>query len=124
MTVATLTRTIPFIGKLRATWTLIKSLQTGLLLVTGLAGYASARPNTGWHIWLGMAASLFLAICGSTVLNMIVDQDIDAVMKRTAKRPLVSVAACASSCTTMPDAACGACCVWSSKAGFVGRIPL
>ena len=88
MTVAPLTRTIPFIGKLRATWTLIKSLQTGLLLVTGLAGYASARPNTGWHIWLAMAASLFLAISGSTVLNMIVDQDIDAVMKRTAKRPL------------------------------------
>lgn len=88
MTVATLTRAIPFAAKLRAYWTLIKSLQTGLLLVTGLAGYASTRPNTGWPIWLAMAASLFLAISGSTVLNMIVDQDVDARMKRTAKRPL------------------------------------
>jgi protoheme IX farnesyltransferase len=29
--------------KLRAYWALIKSLQTGLLLVTGFAGYVSAR---------------------------------------------------------------------------------
>jgi protoheme IX farnesyltransferase len=70
-------------------WPLIKSLQTGLLLVTGLAGYMSCRcPVTNWPMLLGMAGSLFLAISGSTVLNMWYDRDIDARMKRTCWRPL------------------------------------
>jgi len=34
--------------------------------------------------------SLFLAIAGSTVLNMVWDRDIDSRMKRTAHRPLVN----------------------------------
>ena len=39
--------------RLRAYWTLIKSLQTGLLLITGLAGYMSGRcPVMHWTtIW-------------------------------------------------------------------------
>ncbi|MEJ2559869.1 MAG: UbiA family prenyltransferase, partial [Anaerolineae bacterium] len=78
-------------GKLRAYWTLIKSLQTALLLITGLAGYMSARcPVTTWRTLLALAVSLFLAISGSTVLNMVYDRDIDAAMKRTARRPLPS----------------------------------
>jgi heme o synthase len=90
MTVTPLTRTIPITTRLRAYWTLIKSLQTGLLLVTGLAGYASARPHANGQAWLAMAGSLFLAISGSTVLNMMIDRDIDGLMKRTASRPLPS----------------------------------
>jgi protoheme IX farnesyltransferase len=75
--------------RLRAYWALIKSLQTGLLLVTGLAGYMSARcPLTTWQTLLAVAGSLFLAISGSTVLNMIYDRDIDLQMKRTCQRPL------------------------------------
>ena len=72
-------------------WPLIKSLQTGLLLVTGLAGYMSARCPV-FNIWtiLGVAGSLFLAISGSTVLNMWYDRDIDAKMDRTCMRPLPS----------------------------------
>jgi protoheme IX farnesyltransferase len=77
--------------KLRAYWTLIKSLQTGLLLITGLAGYMSARcPVTTWQTLAGVAASLFLAIGGSTVLNMVLDRDIDLKMARTCQRPLPS----------------------------------
>ena len=90
MTVTPLVGTIPIATRLRAYWTLIKSLQTGLLLVTGLAGYASARPHASGQVWLAMAGSLFLAISGSTVLNMMIDQDIDGLMKRTASRPLPS----------------------------------
>jgi protoheme IX farnesyltransferase len=68
---------------------LIKSLQTGLLLVTGLAGYMSGRcPVLTWATLLGLTASLFLAISGSTALNMVYDRDIDARMKRTCGRPL------------------------------------
>ncbi|MBN2469112.1 MAG: protoheme IX farnesyltransferase [Anaerolineae bacterium] len=78
-------------ARLRAYWQLIKSLQTGLLLVTGLAGFMSARcPLTSWALGLAVAGSLFLAISGSTVLNMVYDRDIDARMKRTACRPLPS----------------------------------
>ncbi|HEY46459.1 MAG TPA: protoheme IX farnesyltransferase [Anaerolineae bacterium] len=70
-------------------WKLIKSLQTGLLLLTGLAGYMSARcPVITWRTLLALTGSLFLAISGSTVLNMVYDRDIDAQMKRTCNRPL------------------------------------
>jgi protoheme IX farnesyltransferase len=75
--------------KLHLYWQLIKSLQTALLLTTGLAGYMSARCPI-FNIWtiLGVAGSLFLAISGSTVLNMWYDRDIDARMVRTRTRPL------------------------------------
>lgn len=80
-----------FKTRLRTYGSLIKAPQTGLLLVTGLAGYLSARcPVTHWTTLLGLSASLFLAIGGSTVLNMWYDRDLDARMKRTACRPLPS----------------------------------
>jgi len=70
---------------------LIKSLQTILLLITGLAGFASARcPVTHWRAILAVAGSLFLAISGSTVLNMWYDRDLDAKMERTCNRPIPS----------------------------------
>lgn len=75
--------------KARLYWLLIKSPQTGLLLSTGLAGYMSARcPVTHWTTLLSLAASLFLAISGSTILNMWYDRDIDSHMDRTRGRPL------------------------------------
>jgi heme o synthase len=78
-------------AKLRLYWPLIKSLQTGLLLATGLAGYMSAScPVTHWMTLAGLTGSLFLAISGSTVLNMWYDRDIDFKMKRTCNRPLAS----------------------------------
>ncbi|MEW6716965.1 MAG: heme o synthase [Chloroflexota bacterium] len=77
------------LAKLQLYWPLTKSLQTGLLLSTGLAGYMSARcPVLHWTTLMGLAISLFLAISGSTVLNMWYDSDIDARMRRTAQRPL------------------------------------
>jgi heme o synthase len=78
-------------ARIRHIWPLIKSLQTGLLLLTGLAGYMSARcPVRGWQTVLALSGSLFLAISGSTILNMWYDRDIDARMARTKKRPLPS----------------------------------
>jgi len=68
---------------------LIKSLQTGLLLITGLAGFMSAKcPVLNWQILLGLVISLFLSISGSTILNMWYDRDIDIKMSRTCTRPL------------------------------------
>ena len=77
--------------RLRSYWSLTKSLQTFLLLVTGLAGFASTRcPWMNLPTFLEIAGSLFLAISGSTVLNMWYDRDIDAKMDRTCWRPLPS----------------------------------
>ncbi|NOZ71882.1 MAG: protoheme IX farnesyltransferase [Chloroflexi bacterium] len=77
-------------ARLRLYWSLIKSLQTGLLLITGVVGYLSCGQSISGHGWelLGVVGSLFLAISGSTVLNMWYDRDIDAVMQRTCWRPL------------------------------------
>jgi len=73
----------------RKYYPLIKSLQTVLLLITGLSGYMSARcPVHNIPTVLGLTASLLLSISGSTVLNMWYDRDIDAIMPRTSKRPL------------------------------------
>ena len=87
-----LTKALPvngIIARLRTYWALTKGLQTGLLLITGLAGYFSARcPVHSTEIVLALAASLFLAIAGSTVLNMVWDRDIDAAMQRACQRPL------------------------------------
>lgn len=80
-----------FRAKIRSYWRLIKSLQTGLLLATGLAGYMSARcPVHNVSTIGGLLFSLFFAISGSTILNMWWDRDIDAKMKRTQQRPLAS----------------------------------
>jgi protoheme IX farnesyltransferase len=78
------------INKIRLYIPLIKSLQTGLLLATGVAGYLSARIPFNIPELTGMSVSLFLAISGSTIMNMWYDHDIDAKMKRTHKRPAAS----------------------------------
>jgi protoheme IX farnesyltransferase len=74
-------------SRLDAYWKLIKSLQTGLLLMTGLAGYVSAQASVHWGSLWQLGISLFLAISGSTILNMWWDRDLDARMKRTHMRP-------------------------------------
>jgi protoheme IX farnesyltransferase len=77
--------------KISLYWKLIKSLQTGLLLATGLAGFMSFKcPVLNFPLITGVAVSLFLSISGSTVLNMWYDRDIDAKMRRTCFRPLAS----------------------------------
>jgi heme o synthase len=73
--------------KVRLYWPLIKSLQTGLLLSTGIAGYLSSRQPFSVAMLLGLIVSLFLAISGSTIMNMWYDRDIDSKMHRTHKRP-------------------------------------
>jgi heme o synthase len=69
---------------------LIKSLQTGLLLATGVAGYLSAATVVDVPVLIAMSVSLFFAISGSTIMNMWYDHDIDSRMTRTHKRPAAS----------------------------------
>ncbi len=75
--------------KLKHYWPLIKSLQTGLLILTGLAGYVSSRcPVYNLTTITSLIGSLFLTVSGSTILNMVWDRDIDSKMNRTRYRPL------------------------------------
>jgi protoheme IX farnesyltransferase len=76
-------------SKVHLYWPLIKSLQTGLLVSTSLAGYMSARcPIFNLPTMALLLISLVASISGSTILNMWWDRDIDARMERTKNRPL------------------------------------
>jgi protoheme IX farnesyltransferase len=78
--------TVARIGALIA---LTKQKQTVLLLVTGVGAYALTLPGAlHWPQLLLGAAALWLSVSGCTVLNMVLDRDIDAKMARTAARPL------------------------------------
>lgn len=77
------------LNSLRIFGSLVKSPQTLLLSVTGVAGFMTARcPIQHWSIMVGLILSLLASIAGSTVLNMWFDHDIDKVMARTHHRPL------------------------------------
>lgn len=77
--------------RLRLYWKLVKSLQTLLLLATAAAGYVSGCClNLRAGSLPALLGSLFLAVGGTTVFNMLWDRDIDARMARTARRPLPS----------------------------------
>ncbi|MFX0124269.1 MAG: heme o synthase [Candidatus Hodarchaeota archaeon] len=71
---------------------LIKSKQTFLLLYTALFAYLISSWNASFLLYqfLPFMVGLFFAISGSTLLNMYVDRDIDALMERTKDRPLPS----------------------------------
>jgi len=67
---------------------LIKVRQTALLVITGLCAYLLSAESASLHEASLMALALFLAVSGCTVLNMLLDRDIDGQMDRTALRPL------------------------------------
>ena len=73
---------------------LIKARQTILLVYTGIMAYfitaLSKITVFNWVELLFLFLSLYLAISGTTVLNMYIDKDIDAIMERTKNRPLPS----------------------------------
>ncbi|HDZ19330.1 hypothetical protein LCGC14_1016550 [marine sediment metagenome] len=73
---------------------LIKTKQTFLLLYTSVfAFFITAVEFPGVYTWdelVFVTLSLFLAISGTTALNMYLDRDIDAIMERTKNRPLPS----------------------------------
>ena len=75
-------------GELRDYWALLKPRVMSLSIFTALAGMIAA-PGT-IHPVLAFAALLAIAVGAGAAgaLNMWYDADIDAVMQRTAKRPL------------------------------------
>lgn len=71
---------------------LIKSKQTFLLLYTAVFAYliSSWGKSILLYEFIMFIVGLFFAIAGSTLLNMYVDRDIDALMERTKNRPIPS----------------------------------
>jgi len=73
---------------------LIKTKQTMLLLYTAVFSYliTAVGPPVAfnWVDFLFLILSLFIAVSGTTALNMYIDRDIDAIMERTKDRPLPS----------------------------------
>ena len=71
---------------------LIKARQTILLVYTGVLSYLITVVDNAieinWFNLLHLIISLYLAVSGTTVLNMYIDRDIDAIMERTKDRPL------------------------------------
>ncbi len=75
-------------GELRDYWALLKPRVMSLSIFTALAGMIAAPGAI--HPVLGFAALLAIAVGAGAAgaLNMWYDADIDAIMQRTAKRPL------------------------------------
>ncbi|MHA1952981.1 MAG: heme o synthase [Candidatus Heimdallarchaeaceae archaeon] len=70
---------------------IIKARQTFLLLFTSYFAYLiSAWPQIELLNSIWLLLSMFLAISGSTMLNMYIDRDIDKIMERTKHRALPS----------------------------------
>ncbi|NVM19035.1 MAG: protoheme IX farnesyltransferase [Candidatus Lokiarchaeota archaeon] len=84
---------------------LIKARQTILLLYTGILCYLitafSLLIEINWFNLIHLAIAIYLAVSGSTVLNMYIDKDIDAIMERTKDRPLPSGKVTASTVLTI-----------------------
>lgn len=71
-------------------WLLIKPKQTFLLAYTGICSMLAANPRVAPLTFFVVLSSLILSIAGATALTNYVDRDIDAIMKRTSRRPLPS----------------------------------
>jgi protoheme IX farnesyltransferase len=77
------------LARLADFWALTKGKQTALLSITGFCAYTlSQGPPLDLVEATWMIATLLLSISGCTALNMFLDRDIDARMRRTANRPL------------------------------------
>jgi protoheme IX farnesyltransferase len=73
----------------RQWWALTKPRLTLLVIGTALAGYALAPADLpGRSKFWPFAASVYLLAASAAVLNMWMERDVDALMKRTRERPL------------------------------------
>jgi protoheme IX farnesyltransferase len=68
----------------------IKPKQTTLLMVTCVISYLIAVPSFNISHFIQTFTAVFLAVAGTTALNMWLDRDIDFLMSRTRHRPVPS----------------------------------
>lgn len=77
--------------KLRALYRLTKPGVTYGNLITTVAGYLfAANGKIDWPLFLALTIGTWFIIASACVINNYLDQDIDAKMERTKKRPLLT----------------------------------
>ena len=74
-------------SKLKALIDVTKPKQTSLLMITFVVSYLVASDMLDFR-FAAAAFSMYLAIAGTTAINMWLDRDIDALMQRTKNRPV------------------------------------
>src|SRR5260221_3106508 len=68
---------------------LTKPRMNVVVVVTTLAGYCLTAPNpVEWTLLVMTLVGTALAAAGASVLNQVIERDFDALMPRTADRPL------------------------------------
>ena len=76
---------------IRALYRLTKPGVTYGNLITAVAGYLfAARGEVDWLVFVALTIGTWWVIASACVINNYLDQDIDAVMERTKKRPLLT----------------------------------
>lgn len=75
-------------GRLRDYLQLAKARLSAMVLLSALVGYwlASGEIALGHLLWFGVGT--FLVVAGANAFNQVLERDIDALMERTARRPL------------------------------------
>ena len=85
----TLNRSAGFSTRLSDFWDLTKPRMNAVVVVTTLAGYCLTAPDpVKWTLLMVTLVGTALAAAGASVLNQLVERDYDALMPRTADRPL------------------------------------
>ena len=82
---------IPAAAKPWAYVVLTKPDVTFLVVITTVAGfYLGSSGPLDWALLLHTTVATALVACGTAALNQYVEREMDAVMRRTASRPLPS----------------------------------
>jgi protoheme IX farnesyltransferase len=85
----TLDRSARSSTRLRDFWDLTKPRMNVVVVVTTLAGYCLTAPEpVKWTLLMVTLVGTALAAAGASVLNQLIERDFDAMMARTADRPL------------------------------------
>lgn len=79
-----------FASRIRAYYELGKPNLSGMVVVTGVIGYYIASGTVDWWRFIHLVGGLFLTAMGACALNMVLERDIDAGMRRTRGRPIPS----------------------------------
>jgi len=78
-------------ARIRAYYELTKPGIAGFVMITaGVAYYVGAQGRVSWIPVLHLLLGILLATAGALALNQYMEREVDAVMRRTARRPLPS----------------------------------
>lgn len=77
-------------ARLRAYYELTKPNLSALVMITGVIGFYLASPAIDWWRFLHLVIGLWCTSGGAGALNMVLERNLDARMRRTRVRPIPS----------------------------------